>query len=88
MGDPAGIGAEVTAKALMDESIHAKCRPFVVGNASAMSNALGFIGNGAATHLVHSLDEVIGDAGAIDVLDIENLDFDSIAIGELSADGG
>ena len=88
MGDPAGIGAEVTAKALMDESIHAKCRPFVVGNASAMSNALGFIGNGAATHLVHSLDEVNGDAGAIDVLDIENLDFDSIAIGELSADAG
>ena len=55
MGDPAGIGAEVTAKALMDETIHAKCRPFVVGNTSAINNALGFIGSGVKTHLVLSL---------------------------------
>lgn len=88
MGDPAGIGAEVTAKALMDESIHVKCRPFVIGNTSAVENALRFISNGTTTQLVHSLDEVIGDVGTIDVLDIENLDFDSIAMGELSADAG
>jgi len=88
MGDPAGIGAEVTAKALADESIYAKCRPFVVGNIGAMDHALELIGNGGKTRLAHSLDEVVGEKGAIDVLDIENIDFTTVAIGKLSADAG
>ena len=40
MGDPAGIGAEVTAKALQDDSIYEKCRPFVVGNVAAIDHAI------------------------------------------------
>ena len=28
MGDPAGIGAEVTARALQDDWVYQKCRPF------------------------------------------------------------
>ena len=31
MGDPAGIGSEVTAKALADPRAYERCRPFVVG---------------------------------------------------------
>ena len=43
MGDAAGIGPEVTAKALLEESIYSKCRPFVVGNVDAMNDALRII---------------------------------------------
>ena len=44
MGDPAGIGAEVTAKALQDDSIYEKCRPFVVGNVAAIDHAIEIAG--------------------------------------------
>ena len=44
MGDAAGIGAEVTAKALQDDWVYEKCRPFVVGSAAAMNSALELIG--------------------------------------------
>ena len=88
MGDPAGIGAEVTAKALLDQEIYEKCRPFVVGSAAAMDAALRLIGASVTTNIAHSLDEVAGQAGKIDVLDLENLDYSSIETGVVSPVAG
>jgi len=88
MGDPAGIGAEVTAKALMDASIYKKCRPFVVGNVAAMDHAIDIAKLDASSRAVRSREGVVGKYGTIDVLDLENLDFSSIAVGQLSAKAG
>ena len=88
MGDPAGIGAEVTVKALREASVYDKCRPFVVGNAAAMRAASDMAGGGMVTRVVHSVDDVRGDAGGVDVLDIENLDYDSIETGRVSEAAG
>jgi 4-hydroxythreonine-4-phosphate dehydrogenase len=88
MGDPAGIGAEVTAKALLDGRAYDRCRPFVVGSAAAMDDALRIIGSETPTRVAHSLDDVAGRAGAIDVLDMENLDFDQIDYGRVSKVAG
>ena len=87
MGDPAGIGPEVVAKALQYASVYEKCRPFVVGSAAAMQDAQRLIGNGS-TRVAHSLDEVTGESGAVDVLDLENLDYGSIPKGEVSEAAG
>ena len=88
MGDPAGIGAEVTAKALQDDWVYEKCRPFVVGSAAAMSAALDLIGSDCRAGAVHDIADVSGRRGAIDVLDLENLDFSQIEYGAVSADAG
>ena len=57
MGDAAGIGAEVTAKALQDEWVYEKCRPFVVGSAAAMNSALELIGAPGSARIVHDIEE-------------------------------
>ena len=88
MGDPAGIGAEVTVKALREASVYDKCRPFVVGNAAAIRAASDMAGGGIDTRVVQSIDDVRGDAGVVDVLDIENLDYDSIETGRVSEAAG
>lgn len=88
MGDPAGIGAEVVAKALQDERVYEKCRPFVVGSAAAMSAALELIGADGVARAVHGVEDVKGGRGAIDVLDLENLDFSRIEYGAVSPDAG
>jgi 4-hydroxythreonine-4-phosphate dehydrogenase len=88
MGDAAGIGAEVTAKALQDEWVYEKTRPFVVGSAAAMNAALELIGAPGTAKVAHSVDNVVGEHGNIDVLDLENLDYGAIEYGKLSAAAG
>ena len=42
MGDPAGIGAEITVKALQGRGISEKCVPVVVGDSAAIRDAIRF----------------------------------------------
>ncbi len=88
MGDPAGIGPEVTARALMDSQVYQKCRPFVIGSVAAMNDALRIIKSSARARAVHALDAVEGRPGTIDVLDLENLDFGTISYGKVSPVAG
>ena len=88
MGDPAGVGPEVTAKALMVRQVYEKCRPVVIGSAAAMEDALRLIEASAPTRVSHSLEDVLGQYGTVDVLDLENLDYANIARGQVSADAG
>ena len=88
MGDPCGIGPEVTAKALSRPLVYEICRPIVLGSIAAMEAAIETAGNGVRAKAVHSLDDATGDPGAIDVLDPENLDYGAISPGELSAVAG
>ena len=88
MGDAAGIGPEVTARALLDRQVYQRCRPFAVGSVAAMDGALELISAPVATHVVHSLEEVAGEPGEIDVLDLENLDYAAVSYGEVSAVSG
>ena len=88
MGDAAGIGPEVTAKALQDEWVYRHTRPLVVGSAAAMNDALALTGAEGAVRVVHSPEDARGDYGAIEVLDIENLDYARISYGQLSPAAG
>ena len=88
MGDPAGIGPEVAAKALIDGRMPRDVQPFVLGSAAAMDAALRQLGAGASVRVVHSAGEVAPDGDAVTVLDPENLDYGSIATGQLSREAG
>ena len=70
MGDPAGIGAEVIAKALREGSVYQGCRPLVIGCASSMEAAVEVIGGGLAVRRIVGASEAAGAAGAIDVLEV------------------
>ena len=43
MGDPAGVGPEVIARAWADEGVHRNCRPFVVGHPEILRQAVELI---------------------------------------------
>jgi 4-hydroxythreonine-4-phosphate dehydrogenase len=88
MGDPAGIGPEVVAKALRDGAVYEKCRPFVVGSIAAMDDALALIGEHKKTNLTRSLLEVRGEPETVDVMDPHNLDYRSVPRGRVSAEAG
>ena len=88
MGDSAGIGPEVVAKTLIDASIYDKCNPFVIGNTEAMCQAFSLINSDVLIRQVSSVEEVNTNAKTVDVLDLDNLDFEKIEYGQISAESG
>lgn len=88
MGDPAGIGPEVTAKALTDHQVSDNCLPFVIGNTDIMKAAFELSGSGTAVRTITDVDEVMGEPSVVDVLDIGNLDHSGVSVGCVSAAAG
>ena len=89
MGDPAGIGPEVTAKALGNRQVQESCLPFVVGSADAMTDALCLVGaKELSARVTPSPGEVTEQQGTVWVLDYGNLEYGDIAQGQLSAAAG
>jgi len=87
MGDPAGVGPEVIAKALDRPEVWDVCRPVVVGDAGWMEQATRIVGTGRP---VRGL-QVIGEAGSgdtLDVLDLANLDVGRLVRGQVSPQAG
>ena len=86
MGDAAGVGPEVTVKALMNDAIRAKARVVVLGDASVMEDAARIVG---CTLPVRAIDEIRPDElddQAIWVLDFKNRPLAGLTRGKIVAD--
>ena len=70
MGDPAGVGPEITVKALQDPKVYESCKPLVVGDAAILERACGFVGAKCTIHPVADPSEGLYEHGIIDILDL------------------
>ena len=69
LGDPSGVGPEVTAKALQHRELREAARLFVVGNGASVRDALDLAGSGDEVHAITTAGEARGAAGTIEVLE-------------------
>jgi 4-hydroxythreonine-4-phosphate dehydrogenase len=74
MGDPAGVGPEVTVKALARTEVWACCRPLVVGDAQTLVRAVRLLSLALSPRAVGDAAEARYDPGAPDVLDLGAVD--------------
>lgn len=88
VGDPAGIGPEITVKALSLSDIYAICRPLVVAEAEMMEETLKFSGLPLEVHPICSPQEGYYELGTLDVLDLRNIDGRAIKHKIVSPDCG
>ena len=88
MGDPAGVGPEVTAKALARDEVWDCCRPLVVGDASVLVQAVALVAARLVPHAIAGVAEACFDPAAPDVLDLHNVDFAALQPGRVSATAG
>jgi 4-hydroxythreonine-4-phosphate dehydrogenase len=88
MGDPAGVGPEIIAKALSDPEVYAICRPVVVGDASAMRMGLDVAKASLSIHPIQELGEAWYRHGSIDLLDLGNVDASKLVMGVPQAMAG
>jgi 4-hydroxythreonine-4-phosphate dehydrogenase len=70
MGDPAGIGAEISLKALLDPAVYAVCRPLVVGTLAVLEQTRDVLRSDQRLHAVASPDAGRYASGTVDVLDL------------------
>jgi 4-phospho-D-threonate 3-dehydrogenase / 4-phospho-D-erythronate 3-dehydrogenase len=88
IGDPAGIGPEVVLKALYSQEIYSICSPVVIGDNSVLRAAIKFLNFPLALHQIKNVSETTGDYGTIDLIDLHNLDWNKIKIGQVSKECG
>lgn len=88
MGDPAGIGPEIIAKALAHSHVYDLSRPVVVGEVACMRAAVRITGVALDVRPASGISQGGLDAGAIDVIDLHNIDVDRVERGRLSPDAG
>jgi len=88
VGDPAGIGPEITAKALSLPEIYELCRPLVVAEAEMMKDTVKFSKLDGEIHVVSSPEEGFYRPGILDVLDMRNIDANSIRHKVVSSECG
>lgn len=90
MGDPAGIGPEITVKALSSPELYDRCRPIVIGDASVMEAAVKIVKKEGEVriHRIYRTEDALFRYGVIDVYDLKLLNADKLKRGQVSAEAG
>jgi 4-hydroxythreonine-4-phosphate dehydrogenase len=85
MGDPAGIGPEITARALADPVVRKAARLLVIGDTRAMAAAVRLAGLDLGVRPLAGVAGATGAADTVEVLDLANADPAAFAVGRVSA---
>jgi len=89
-GDPAGIGPEITVKALEEgrKWIQRRVIPVVIGDGQVMAQALRIAKSNMKIHIVKDLDEAVKEGPIINVLDMKNVKMNRLKHGRVDAMAG
>jgi 4-hydroxythreonine-4-phosphate dehydrogenase len=88
MGDPAGVGPEIIARAAAEPAVRRDSRPVVIGAASTMRAALGLVGSPLTLHAVARVADCCWAEGTLELLDLGNVDMDVLPRAAVSAAAG
>ena len=88
MGDPAGIGPEIVLKALHNKELYKVCRPLVIGSLDVLRQMAGVIGAALEFQVIKEPEEGKYEHGAVDLIDLGNVDLSSLKFGTVQAVAG
>ena len=84
MGDPAGVGPEIVAQALAARETLEAADCVVIGDKKIMERAANIAGASLAVRAVKSPDEGEYKAGALNLIDMDNVDMGAFGFGRVS----
>jgi 4-hydroxythreonine-4-phosphate dehydrogenase len=87
MGDAAGVGPEIIAKAMSDHDIRTKASLFVIGDLRRLQLAMDIVKSPLTINRIFDPSEITDDDATIDVLDVDAIPAD-LPWGELSPAAG
>jgi 4-hydroxythreonine-4-phosphate dehydrogenase len=88
MGDPAGIGPEIVARVASQNMNELNARLICIGDRRVMEKAYASIGQPAHLHSISSVSAAFFEPGCLDILDLENVDCETLPFGKVSAQAG
>ncbi|MCL6626808.1 MAG: 4-hydroxythreonine-4-phosphate dehydrogenase PdxA, partial [Alicyclobacillus shizuokensis] len=88
MGDAAGIGPEITLKALTDATLYDDARPLVIGSLAALQDIQSRLDIPVSLQRVSGPSDASYTAGTVNVLDLDNIDVSKLTLGEVQAQCG
>jgi 4-hydroxythreonine-4-phosphate dehydrogenase len=86
MGDPAGIGPEIVAKALSSPDVYAVCRPVIVGDSSLLK--MGADVAKVKVEIDDIFSRITTPYGISEIIDLRNIDLGKLVMGKSQALGG
>jgi 4-phospho-D-threonate 3-dehydrogenase / 4-phospho-D-erythronate 3-dehydrogenase len=86
LGDPAGIGPEIVAKALSSPQVYAVCHPVIVGDSSILR--MGANVAKVRVEIDNALSRIITPYGISELVDLENINLGELVMGKSQAMGG
>ena len=88
MGDPSGIGPEVTVKALAKKEIYDRCIPVVYGDVDPIADAINFCHTDQIINIIKEPKEARGRHGIIDLIPLNKVHLGDWAYKTVSANSG
>lgn len=88
IGDVAGIGPEIVAKALAQEELYRLCRPLAVGEGSCMERALDVTGSNLRLHVARDAQDALFTPGTLDLVDLRNIRAEETPFGQVQESAG
>jgi 4-hydroxythreonine-4-phosphate dehydrogenase len=88
IGDPAGVGSEITVRALDRKEIYQKSKPLVIASKSVVEDAIRMISSNLQLNIIKNVEDAKGEYGTIDLLDMDNIKLDEFEYGKVSAKAG
>ncbi|NJM12369.1 MAG: 4-hydroxythreonine-4-phosphate dehydrogenase PdxA [Synechococcaceae cyanobacterium SM1_2_3] len=88
LGDIAGIGPEIVVMALAQPAVYQTAKPLIIGEASSLQRALRIAGLNLEIHPITDPAQGHYRHGMIDLLDLANVDAESVVLGQVQAAAG
>ncbi len=84
IGDPAGVGPEITAKALVSDEVKSCANVVVVGDAKIMEKAIGISKVDLKINRIKAVSEADFTDGVMNLIDLDNVDLAQFAYGKVN----
>jgi 4-hydroxythreonine-4-phosphate dehydrogenase len=84
-GDPAGVGPEISVKALARPDVYRTSRPVLVGDRAVIERAAGLCGLDLTINTVSSPQEGRYRVGTLDLMDLQNIRLTDFTVGKVAA---
>lgn len=88
IGDPCGIGPEITVKSLNEKELYEISYPLVIGDKKVIEQAMEIVNIKLEINVVDNPADGKYEYGTVDILDLQNVIFDEIEFGKVTKNGG